>query len=144
MNEPGKNEVLACNYARLSLDKRLSGRLRRFVKSATIRPGNLFQMRSRWENRPESAAFLGQSIQKRVRKNLPSEALLICPERKRRGPGAAWCAARRFYLLTGPNHLYISTNEPAEPPAGMRLPLSHPHPAPIFAIREADCTLWRK
>jgi hypothetical protein len=37
INEPGKSEEFAPDYARPSLDKRLSGRRGRFVKSATIR-----------------------------------------------------------------------------------------------------------
>jgi hypothetical protein len=59
MNEPGKSNGFGLDYARSSLDKRLNARRRRFVKSATIRPGNLFQMHTCRENRPESAAFPG-------------------------------------------------------------------------------------
>ncbi|MCP3407750.1 hypothetical protein [Bradyrhizobium sp. CCGB01] len=114
MNEPDKSKGFAPDYARPSLHKRLNGGRRRFVKSATIRMLGLSPMHTSGRRRPENAAFLGWRARKHLRKILPFDQsvpsfgwkVVILD-------GAAFDRAGVFDLLTGPNHLYISTNEPA-------------------------------
>src|SRR4051812_35333230 len=113
------------DYARPSLDKRLNGRRRRFVKSATIRVLGLFPMHTPWRKRPENAAFSRPTGPECLRKILPFGQSV-------RGSGMGWSSwmARHPFrtampdLLTGPNHLYIGTNERAalcRPPARERI-----------------------
>src|SRR3954470_2041213 len=113
------------DYARPSLDKRLNGRRRRFVKSATIRVRSLFPMHIPWQKRPENAAFSRPTGLRALKRDFTIRAV---GPRFRDGlvilDGSSSTSAVLLDLLTGPNHLYIGTNEPAalcRPPARCRL-----------------------
>src|SRR4051794_29723096 len=113
------------DYARPSLDKRLNGRRRRFVKSATIRVRSLFPMHIPWQKRPENAAFSRPTGLRALKRDFTIRAV---GPRFRDGlvilDGSSSTSAVLLDLLTGPNHLYIGTNEPAalcRPPARERI-----------------------
>jgi hypothetical protein len=71
MNEPGNSEWFVSNYAGRSLHKRLNDSRAGFVKSATIRPGDLFSMCGSQENRLETAAFPRSLREASLTKGLP-------------------------------------------------------------------------
>ena len=115
IDEPEKTECFS-DYARPSLDKRLNGGSGRFVKSAAIRLRDLSLMHTFGLKRPKNADFLGLTVRDSLRKILPfGQSVRVRRTVLRLDRTVANSRTTRFDLLTGPNHLYISTNEPAAP-----------------------------
>jgi hypothetical protein len=68
-------------------------------------------MHTHRRNRRETAAFPGRCVEPALRKTLPFRRATARFEDPAGPAGPSFAGAWRLDLLTGPNHLYISTNE---------------------------------
>ncbi|WP_235885546.1 hypothetical protein [Bradyrhizobium niftali] len=78
MNEPGKSEGFAPDYARPRLHKRLNGSRGGFVKSAAIRPTGWFLMHTRGRKRPKNAPLWGRQALNRIKEDFTIRAVRRC------------------------------------------------------------------